>query len=301
MRVDVTDMSLRHRALATTMLTCLAGGPLVAPSLAADLTYKSPAFSPVPYQPGVDGLNWKLGALGGTLADRSLYGGSGSVSIPLAGLYGLQLDGAAGTYDNKFFAAGGAHLFARDPSRGLIGLYASATQWNEFGGLHVGQVAGEGEVYLGQWTIQGIAGVESGNSRTATIGNLVQTYDTKTRFFDKINVAYYATDNWKMFVGHRYLGGKNALALGTEYGFRVNGPLMGAVFVEGRIGENDYHGIWGGLRFYRGDKDKTLIQRHRQDDPIEWTPETLFSIVNTLKTTPVVTPPPPPPCVGDAC
>jgi hypothetical protein len=42
------------------------------------------------------------------------------------------------------------------------------------------------------------------------------------------------------------------------------------------------------LRFYFGQKDKTLIQRHRQDDPIEWVPETLFSIVNNGTTLPPV-------------
>ena len=48
---------------------------------------------------------------------------------------------------------------------------------------------------------------------------------------------------------------------------------------------------------------KSLIQRHRQDDPIEWTPETLFSITNSQTTTPVIKKKnnPPPPCQGDFC
>ena len=282
------------------MLTGIAAvSPMTA--AAADLSAKNPIFSPQTYQPAVDGLNWKIAGLGGTMADRAIYVGTGSVSIPLAGQYGLQLDVATGAYDDRYFAAGGAHLFWRDPSRGLVGLYGSATHWDEFGGLRVGQVAGEVEFYFGQWTIQGIAGVETGNSKTAIVGNFTETYNTETRFFDKINLAYYINDNWKSFVGHRYLGGKHALALGTEFAFRVNGPTMGSLFVEGRIGEDDYNGVWGGLRFYGGQKDKTLIQRHRQDDPIEWTPETLFSIVNGQSSTPVVKKkppeaPPPPPC-----
>jgi endosialidase-like protein len=81
----------------------------------------------------------------------------------------------------------------------------------------------------------------------------------------------------------------------ANFAWRVNGPLMAAAFIEGRIGENDFDGIWGGLRFYFGQKDKTLIQRHRQDDPIEWVPETLFSIVNNGSTLSL-----PPVCV-DAC
>ena len=57
---------------------------------------------------------------------------------------------------------------------------------------------------------------------------------------------------------------------------------MASLFVEGRAGENDFRGVWGGVKFYFGQKDKSLIQRHRQDDPINWAPKSLFSIVNSF-------------------
>lgn len=269
------------------------------PAGAADLYPKYPVVAPQPYQPAVDGVNWKAVGLGGSLAHESLYAGLASLSVPLAGQYGLQLDGVGGSYASRGIAAGGAHLFWRDPSRGLVGIYGSGTYWDRAGGLAVGNVAGEFEGYWGRWTLQGIAGVEFGNSKSEIIGNLIETYDVRTRFFDKVNLSYYINDNWKAFVGHRYLGGKNALALGTEVAFRVNGPVMGSMFVEGRIGEANFEGVWGGLRFYVGQKDKTLIQRHRQDDPIEWTPETLFSIMNSKTTSPV--PPSVPPCPEFPC
>ena len=34
--------------------------------------------------------------------------------------------------------------------------------------------------------------------------------------FDDVNAKYYITDNLNAYVGHRYLGGKNALAFGSE-------------------------------------------------------------------------------------
>lgn len=46
-------------------------------------------------------------------------------------------------------------------------------------------------------------------------------------------------------------------------------------FAEGRISENDYEGIWCGVTFYIGD-DKSLIRRHREDDPDEWGEDNLF-------------------------
>ena len=96
------------------------------------------------------------------------------------------------------------------------------------------------------------------------------TYDIKTRFFDQVNLAYYLTDDFKAYVGHRYLGGKNALALGGEYGMPLGHGVMASLFAEGRIGEDDYHGVWAGVRFYFGQNDKTLIRRHREDDPTDW-------------------------------
>ncbi len=98
---------------------------------------------------------------------------------------------------------------------------------------------------------------------------MTTTYDNKTRFFDQMDVAYYLTDNLEAYIGHRYLGGKHALALGGEYGIQM-GKTMTSLFVEGRAGEGSFHGVWGGVRFYFGQKDKTLIRRHREDDPTDW-------------------------------
>ena len=285
-------MPVRPRALSTTMLTGIVTASFLTPitASAADIGTKAPIGAPTTFQPAVDGVNWKFGGLGGSLAHRSLYGAQGAVSIPVGAQYGIQIDGGAGAFDERFFGAVAGHFFWRDPSRGMLGLYGSFTHWDVLGGVRVGQLAGEGEAYFGPFTIQAIAGVEFGSSvsqiSTVTSGPVITTiidsYDLRTRFFDKVNLAYYLNDNLKVFVGHRYLGGNNALALGAELAWRVNGPLMASAFIEGRVGENDFEGVWGGLRFYWGQKDKTLIQRHRQDDPIEWIPETLTSIATSV-------------------
>lgn len=56
----------------------------------------------------------------------------------------------------------------------------------------------------------------------------------------------------------------------SEWGFPVGHGIMSALFVEGRVGQGSYHGVWGGLRVYFGKSDKTLIRRHREDDPNGW-------------------------------
>jgi hypothetical protein len=314
---------VRGALLHTTMFAGIVGSVYLfaLQARAADMALKSPLADPdqTASQPAVDGVNGKVDGLGGTLGSRSIYGSQGSISFPLATQWGVQIDGMAGSYAGQAFEDVGGHLFWRNPMQGLIGLYASDTYWGQFGGVHVSHVAGEAEGYFGRWTLQGIAGVEFGNSVTSsstgvtvvppgvgipgsiTTTTSFQTYDVGTRFFDQVNLKYYMTDGWDGYIGHRYLGGKNALALGTEYALPLSGRLMATAFVEGRVGEGQFNGIWGGLRFYLGQKDKSLMARQRQDDPNNWEVDNLFGIVNnysqgtlqsTTTTAPLPTPPP---------
>src|SRR5947207_2072101 len=88
---------------------------------------------------------------------------------------------------------------------------------------------GLGRRYSGQFTLSGVAGVEAGNSKTfrtriVSSAQFVETavfdtYNVQTRFWDKVNLSYYVTEDLKTYVGHRYLGGKHALALGGEWAF----------------------------------------------------------------------------------
>jgi hypothetical protein len=288
-------MVLRRTLLSTTAMSGFIGVAVLTDTtaLAADLYTKAAPVSAIA-GPAVDGVNWKFDGLAGSFADRNIYGGRGAVTVPLGSQLGLQVDGGLGNFDSRFFGSVAGHLFQRDPSRGLFGLYVNHTHWSQFSGLHVTQVAGEGEAYLGRWTLQGIAGVETGNSATHVttvinspfITSYTTTVDIRTRFFDQINLAYYFTDNLKGFVGHRYLGGKNALAIGAEYGIPVGGGKLAALFVEGRVGDHESRGVWGGVRFYFGQKDKPLMQRHRQDDPLmDWMPASLLSITSQFKNT----------------
>jgi hypothetical protein len=295
---------MRRRAflLSTTMLSGLVGSTFlsVLSAAAADLIpFEAPA-SLSTTGPAVDGLNGKFSAFGGSIANRGMYGVNGAFSVPLQGQFGAQIDGSIGSLDSRAFASVAGHFFWRDPNRGLIGLYLDHTYWDQLGGVYVSQVGGEGAYYLGPLTLEGVAGVEFGNSvssaTTATsvippggIGlppgiitttTFLQGFDVRTRFFDQVNVKYNFTDDVNAYVGHRYLGGLNALALGTEYARPLGHGVMGSAFIEARVGERDFHGVWGGIKFYFGQKDKSLIARQRQDDPPVWGTDTLFSILN---------------------
>jgi hypothetical protein len=58
------------------------------------------------------------------------------------------------------------------------------------------------------------------------------------------------------------------LTLGTEHGFALGGGRMAALFAQGLIGEGGHNAVVAGLRVYFGQRDKTLIDRNRQRDPL---------------------------------
>ena len=222
----------------------------------ADMATKAPP--PQGCAQAVDGVNGKLGGFGGSFGNKSYYAAEGALAVPLGCELGAQLDLNGGSFDGRFIGTVAGHLFWRNPAQGLIGAYGDFTDWNEFGGVHAGHVGPEGEWYNGQWTVQGIAGGEFGNSRSGTVGSIIQTFNVRTRFFDEANLAFYPQDNLEVYAGHRYLGGKNAAAFGGEWGVPMSHGVMAALFAEGRVGEHSDHGVWGGLRFYFGQKDKNF-------------------------------------------
>jgi hypothetical protein len=263
-------------------LACVAAPCLI--SAAANAADIVPKVRPAEryLQPAVDGFNFKLDGFGGTLANRSIYGAKGSFSVPLGHSYGLQIDGAIGSFDSDTFAGGQAHLFWRDPSRALAGLYVSHTYWDRFSGLNVTQVGAEGYLYNGPWSFGGVAGVEFGNSTSGIDGGSLERYNIATRFFDKIDLSYYINENFKVSVGHRFTGGRHAAAAGVEVGIAAGRGTMVALFGEGRLGEDDYRGLWGGIRVYWGQKDKGLLARHRQDDPPGISADNLAPFTNSV-------------------
>jgi hypothetical protein len=262
-----------------------------------------PAFPAVaPVWPAVDAINEKLEGFGGSLANRSLYGVNGSLTAPVGIPYGVQIDGSVGNFGSNTFGVVGGHLFWRDPNVALFGVYGSGTFWDANGGVHAGRIAAEGEYYWGHFTLQGIVGAEFGNTATTattsavtsvaagglattTMSTIFNTFDVKTRFFDEINFKYYLGDDASAYIGHRYLGGRNGIALGGELALPVAPGILGSAFVEARFFESDINGVWGGVKFYFGPNDKPLMARHRQEDPNNWNVDSLYTITNNGGTT----------------
>jgi hypothetical protein len=225
--------------------------------------------------PAVDGFNAKIDGYGGGANHiSSLYGASGSLAFPLAQQWGAQIDGGVGSFNSSGTSFGAGHVFWRDPSIGLLGAYGSYSQWNGTStaliprtALSIGRYAAEGELYWGRWTLGGIGGYESVRFNIPAVVAGLPTFSIPNRFFDAVHASYYVTDDFKLSIGHIYTIGRNALTLGSEYGFALGGGRMASLFADGTIGETGLYSARGGLRIYFGQHDKTLIDRNRQDDP----------------------------------
>ena len=272
-------MPLKGWLLATTALSAFGVSWVIVPSNSASAA-DEPPVPKIPKTadwtlPAVSVLNGKFDLYGGSRFDESFYGASGALSVPLGTRFGFQLDGIFGSWNGSGFYGAAGHLFWRDPNTGLLGVYASFARTNQVGNFD--RVAFEGELYRGPLSIEVLFGWEGG--------------DVPGRFFDMADLVYYWNDNVRLSIGHRYTLERHVLALGTEWQLPLQNNIGTSLFLEGRLGERDYRAIWGGVRFYFGAGDKSLIRRHREDDPRVRLPED----VGLIASPPPPPPPPPPP------
>lgn len=223
--------------------------------------------------PAVDGVNVKLSASTG-LTDSNITGLAGALSLPLGSSFGLQIDGVYSEFDSNSKAGHAsvfgtaAHLFWRNPEQGLIGAAAQYIRLDEIGGTDAYIAAAEGALYRGQFTLEGAAGYIDG--------------DVSSSFFDDIQVAYYPTDDLKLHVGHAYVIESNYLTYGVEWGIPSRRNTATSLFIQGDLAEGGSHQASAGLRLYFGQKPKSLIERHRQDDPLGLTPQNAIRVQSAI-------------------
>jgi hypothetical protein len=218
--------------------------------------------------PAVSGQNAKLSFEGGRLDDETGGVALGSYTIPLGPSIGFQVDGTLGLMNDDVLGGVGAHLFTRNPERYLFGLFTSYHSWNS---IDIWRVAAETELYLDRFSISGLAGYE-GLHTPAQIGGLEVIQPDKSRFFSQVDLGYYLTDDLKVFAGYRFQDNVSFGGAGAEYMLRTGGTPV-SLFARGNFGESDHTSFTGGFKVYLGgDPDKSLIKRHRMDDPEIYVP-----------------------------
>jgi hypothetical protein len=260
-------MHFRYRLLLTASVAALTAGlPLAA--FAGSL-------------PAVSAPNGKIGVFTGSLGDDFTLGAAGSLAIPLAQQWGAQVDGMVGSADSASFYGIGGHLFWRDPARGLLGLTASWVGWNrtdtvtlpfrqfddvaqiqDVSGADVGKVGVEGAAYLGRISLEGAAGYQFGSD---------------TGFAGRATIAFYPTDDLRLDIGVMQLAGADAAFRGGAEWSPAGHAF--SLFASGLARSSDNWSVLGGAKMYFGAGQKSLIQRHREDDPENLLPDDLYSIV----------------------
>ncbi|MEM6497205.1 MAG: hypothetical protein AAF709_10810 [Pseudomonadota bacterium] len=240
---------------------CLQGGVMM-----FALASRPDALAHTPSQsiPAVDGVNGKL-SFGGVGGDVDGFGASASGTVPLGDRFGFQLDGAAATinsdlHDDVPIYAAGAHLFWRGPNKGLIGLYGDITHVDIGNGFDFFTVAVEGALYLGRFSIDGIAGIKGGDT-------------LETDFHNQLHFSYYPTDSLSLRLGHSYSYGYHGFSLGGEWALGGKGGVTPSFFAVGLSDLDDHRAVVAGMKFYFGQRDKPLIRIHREADPRSYVSE----------------------------
>lgn len=205
--------------------------------------------------PAVSSPNGKLDlAIGAGSEDESgLFKFGGSLSLPFGDDFGAQVDVSIQGLDDPAVSAA-LHLFTRDPSSHLIGVTAGVVHTDA---ATMGAIGVEGELYLDRISLEGwvgYAGLDYSDSVAVD----------KNGLFALADIAFYPTDDLRLSLGVASVLEYESVSLGAEYQL-PDMPL--SLTADVRLGEDGATRAMAGLRFYIGQDGKSLIDRHRQDDP----------------------------------
>ncbi len=208
--------------------------------------------------PAVSGVNGKFEFSPGLLSGVPMFRAAGSLSVPVGDKFGIQAD-VMGTFTGADTYLGGAlHAFTRDPSSYLAGITAGVVVAP--GQSTLMALGAEGELYLDRVSLEGWAGVAALNYVDPMMVDL-------TGAFAFGDLAYYATDDFRVSIGGTYLLGDLSLHAATEYQFTDLGMPL-SLTGDARLHANGDYSLTVGLKgYFGGDNGKSLIDRHRQDDP----------------------------------
>lgn len=231
-------------------------GLFSAAALALFLVCSSWAETAAQEAPAVSAPNAKIAFEAGALdlpAPAFLSHAAGTLTLPLGDRFGLQADLSLAAAPG--FSAGGAlHLFTRDPQGYLLG---GALGLVRTPGALVVAAGPEAELYFDRWTLEAWGGLSyvhpaGGPDRVAP--------------FVMADVATYPIDNLRLSLGLSLVDGYGALHGGAEYLLEGAGlPL--ALTADARLGADGAVRASLGLKAFLGGTPKSLLRRHREDDP----------------------------------
>jgi hypothetical protein len=246
--------------LASTAIVAIQSGLAIAAD--APIVLEQPAEARFESKPAVSAINGSL-ELSYTFtdidnaSDAKLLTGAGSISIPVGHSFGLQFDAGVGRFSADQSATGygiAAHAFWRDPDVALLGLYGDYQTASGFD-VNSYRLGVEAELYLDRISLEGFAGAERIDLRGKE----------GTYFSAEALAAFYVTDNVRVHggVGHGFEKTYGVIGAEAMMPFASNNV---ALFADGTFSGKEAS-VRGGVRVYFGEEGKSLIARHREDDP----------------------------------
>ena len=205
----------------------------------------------------VSAPNGKLSVNGGIAADNTVsstasFGATGSVSLPVGCSFGLQIDGGIQNELNDTTFGGVVHAFTRDPNAYLLGVTGGYFADN---GSNLWLAGPEAELYAGRFSLEAWGGFANVN---------VNGVGATNQGFILADAAFYPTDDLRLSLGGTVVGSAKFARAEIEY--QIASPLSAKL--SAKIGDDNYVAVNAGLTLYFGaNKEKSLIRRHREDDP----------------------------------
>lgn len=238
--------------LGAAVVGMLVGATVSLPALAADLVMSAPSDPMSAIGPAVDEPNFSISLLSGSARDPVLFdhlwaGLEAKATIPLGERFGAQVDLGAAT-DQYYGAA--LHLFARDPSMGLVGLVGSAESQY---GVTMNRIGAEVEYYLNdKFTVSARVGYQNGTAPNGAFGRL--------------NVKFYPDPNLALTAGGELQPTFALGRAGVEWRPAIDGLAGLSVSADASVtSTGDYRAMFG-LHFQIGGSP-TLLDRDRRSDP----------------------------------
>jgi hypothetical protein len=241
-------MTITLKRAAFLLTGTIAAGMFGSVSLAADIE-----TGPLP---AVSDINGKV-EIGGGFTDiddfssDEVFRGGAALSFPVGDMFGIQADLTALDAYGETAVGGALHAFTRDPSSYLLGAYGG---YVDAGPSDVWYIGPEAELYLGNVSIEAVGGYMDISDGVGS------------EYYAVGDVAFYATDNLRLQVGASTVAGFESARAGLEW-FMGDTGIPASITVDGRIGEDGFTSVMAGLSLYFGGEDKSLIRRHREDDP----------------------------------
>ncbi len=246
-RVGFMTISMKRAAFL--LSGTIAAGMYGSVSLAADIETSGPL-------PAVSGPNGKVEIGGGwsdidDLSGDEVFRGGAAFSFPVGDMFGIQADLTVLDVFGDTTVGGAGHFFTRDPNSYLLGVYGGYVDGGPANIWHIGP---EAELYLDNISIEAVGGYMD-------ISN-----DSGGEFYAMGKLALYPNENLRLSVGASSVANFESANVGLEW-FMGDTGIPASFTLEGRLGEDSFSSVMAGLSLYFGGEDKSLIRRHREDDP----------------------------------